>query len=776
MTLPPIPGRMRARLTRFDGSSEADAILVDLPFEGQDRIDADFHGGRWEIEPTLDVAAGAPADGTAETKAGATLEGLIRFRLSAGQASETSVALEWEVTPWSQDVYVLIPAAAYNGNRYPCRPYAYPPMVHEPGDIGPQAPTLVTDVPRLAVEPQTPSSLQLRSGDAATPCIGFYDPATGRAAILLTEQGGALGDHGLAVVESAARDSVVLRVEAPGVRRETLYKSCTTSVPSWDRGAEWTEGTDVEIRYRIYLFEADEVQALFDRLLSVRRDLSGPVTLAHELPFSAAWKIIEEKHHRENWCDEGYFRVGTHEAADSSRFQDWQTGWVGGGMVPFPMLIAGDARSRERALSNVAWMFETAQLPAGFFHAVRHRGVAFGDGFGLPGTGRWYMVRKQADALYFLAKTFVLLETDSRLPSPPDSWREGVRLLADTLSATVTRCGELGQYLDCETGELVVGGSTAAAIAPAALALTGQLLGEARYVETGARLARRLDDRDVRFGVTTGGPGEILKCPDSESAFAMLESFVVLFEVTGEAHWVARAKAMAAQCATWCHSYDFVFPAESWFGRLGMKTTGSVWANVQNKHSAPGICTFSGDSLLKLFRATGDRTFLELIRETSHNITQYMSREDRQVGDPGAMRPGYICERVNTSDWEGPQNVGGSLFGSCWPEVSLMLTAVELPGIYVQPDVGFVCVFDHMDTGAMERKGNAAVLSVRNPTAFDAQVRVFSEHSLRASEPLGQGAALRWPVIDIPAGATRELVFDASTGRLTPPEKERSDV
>lgn len=768
MTMSSIPGRLRARLTRFDGSSEADALLLDLPFDGPNRVEADFRGGRWEIEPTLDVAAG--------TTAGTTIEGLIRFRLAAGHASETAVALEWEVTPWSQDVYVLVPAAAYNGNRYPCRPYAYPPMVHEPGDIGPNAPVLVTDVPRLAAEPQTPSSMQLRTGDAATPCIGFYDPETRRAGILLTEQGGALGDHGLAVIESAARDSAVLRVEAPGVRRETLYRSCKTSVPSWDRGAEWTEGTDVEIRYRIYLFEADEVQTLFDRLLSVRRDLSGPVTLAHELPFSAAWKIVEAKYHRENWCDEGYFRVGTHEAAEESRFQDWQTGWVGGGMVPFPMLIAGDARSRDRALANIAWMFETAQLPAGFFHAVRHRGVAFGDGFGVPGTGRWYMVRKQADALYFLAKTLTLLEADSRLPSPPGSWRDGVRLLADTLCATVARSGELGQYLDCETGGLVVDGSTAAAIAPAALALTGAFLGEARYVETAAKLARTLDDRDVRSGVTTGGPGEILKCPDSESAFAMLESFVVLFEVTGEAHWVARAKAMAAQCATWCHSYDFAFPAESWFARLGMRTTGSVWANVQNKHSAPGICTLSGDSLFKLFRATGDQTYLELIRETAHNLTQYMSRKDRQVGDPGVMRPGYICERVNTSDWEGLQNVGGSLFGSCWPEVSLMLTTVEIPGLYVQPDVGFHCVFDHLETGAVKRQGNTAALSVRNPTAFDAQVRVFSEHSSRAREPLGQAAALAWPVIDIPAGATREIVFNAETGRVTLPEEEISDV
>jgi hypothetical protein len=47
-----------------------------------------------------------------------------------------------------------------------------------------------------------------------------------------------------------------------------------------------------------------------------------------------------------------------------------------------------------------------------------------------------------------------------------------------------------------------------------------------------------------------------------------------------------------------------------------------------------------------------------------------------------------MCERVNFSDWEGRENIGGTLFGSCRPEDSLSLTAAGLPGIYVQPDTG----------------------------------------------------------------------------------------
>src|SRR5262249_24736306 len=135
----------------------------------------------------------------------------------------------------------------------------------------------------------------------------------------------------------------------------------------------------------------------------------------------------------------------------------------------------------------------------------------------------------------------------------------------------------------------------------------------------------------VQKGFSTGGPGEILQCPDSESAFGLLESFVVLYEVTGDSQWLARARDMAHQCMTWCQSYDFQFQAQNMFGKLGYRTAGSVWANVQNKHDAPGICTLSGDSLFKLYRYTGDRRYLELIQEMAHNLPTYTSRADKPI-------------------------------------------------------------------------------------------------------------------------------------------------
>src|SRR5260370_5059067 len=102
----------------------------------------------------------------------------------------------------------------------------------------------------------------------------------------------------------------------------------------------------------------------------------------------------------------------------------------------------------------------------------------------------------------------------------------------------------------------------------------------------------------VKVGLSTGGPGDICQCPDSESSVGLLESCVVLYEMSGNRKWLQYASEMAHQCATWMVSYDFQFPEHSLFGRLGMHSAGAVFANAQNKHGAPGICTLSGSSLL----------------------------------------------------------------------------------------------------------------------------------------------------------------------------------
>ena len=740
-------------LTHWLGGLDAEIALQVTQYDGarQTRLRRGPAGtlevseSRWECSLTASAVPNRPdaVDVTAQ------------FRLTEGTAEQMSVGVCLTFGRWSRERYVCLPAAAYAGNRFESRPIPYAPML-PPADRGEHVPAIISDVPRLnAGEGQ--SRLQQLTRDLATPAVGIFDPEARRGFWLLTDPKTRLGDGGIDLEESEDRTAATLAVTAPGVREGLRYAGNSFSKPSEDRGADFAAGDEVTLRLRLFAFDCPDIPALFDRFVAVRTDLTGAGTAKHGLPFSAAWAIQEEKYNRDNWTEDGggYYAVGQRE----NIYQSWQVGWVGGLMATHPLLMLGSALSQERARRTFDFLFAGGQGASGFFYGIGDGTRWYGDDFLNPDDPRPHLIRKSADALYFLLKQFDLLEKQGQ--SVPAHWETGARRCAEAFVRLWDTHRQFGQFVDADTGAVLIGGSTSAGIAPAGLALAAQRYGNAECLRVASAAAAQFYERDVLGGVTTGGPGEILQCPDSESAFGLLESFVVLHEVTGERRWADDAEDMARQCASWCVPYDWPFPPESLFGRMDMQAAGSVWANVQNKHSAPGICTLSGDSLWKLFRATGDRLYLDMLRETAHNITQYLSRSDRPVGD---MPSGWMNERVNLSDWD--DNVGGIFCGSCWCEVSCLLTYAEVPGLYVQPDTGLVAAFDHIDVEAEGREEDSLRLRVSNPTAFPAEVRVYAETSAQAARPLGQNALYGCPVLTLEPGAVRTIMVTPKTEEL----------
>jgi hypothetical protein len=674
---------------------------------------------------------------------------VLNFKVVAGSPQNHAVGVRICLNGWSIDNYVLIPAALYNGNRFQSRHLDYPPLLSDHKDIGPNVPTIITDVPRLSIS-EGPSKVQLLAGDMSTPAIGFYSPKTQEGYWLLTDQRTNLGDTGLGIEESANRDRAYITLTAPHVREEYKYRGCTTTYPSDDHGVDFQPGQEVSLRFRTYEFPCSRIQCLFDRFVDIRKDLSGEVRLYHQLPFSAAWKIQEEKY-RYNWVDSGgYYSVGMRQ----DRYEDWQPGWVGGLMVTYPLLIEGDDTSRTRVLKNFDFVFPGGTGPSGYLRGIEHEGKWYSDGFEKPHAAKWVMSRKSADVLYFMVKQLMLLDARPECQKTSSRWKEGTRRCADALVGTWNKFGQFGQFVDIDTGDVIVGGSTAAGLAPAGLALAAGYFNEPEYMRVATASADSYYAHYVSRGVSTGGPGEICQCPDSESSFSLLESFVVLYEVSGDQKWLRYAVEMAHQCATWMVSYDFQFPTNTLFGRLGMHSAGAVFANAQNKHGAPGICTLSGCSLFKLYRYTGRKLYLEMIQELAHNLTQYLSRSDRPIAE---MPAGWMNERVELSDWQEP--IGEIFYESTWPEVSNMLTYVEVPGLYVQPDTGFFCAIDHIDVSVSEQTGKELTLTLANPTQFDASVKVMCENSNEAKKILGANYFVDCPRISLRAGSRRIVTF-----------------
>lgn len=573
------------------------------------------------------------------------------------------------------DNYVFIPACCYAGNQFRVLKYGYPPMFR-PEDGGVDMPNTISDVPRL--ESDGSGKIEVSTGDAATPCVGVYSATEGRGVLVFTVQEIDGKNIGLAY------EAGEIRLTWPA-KRELDYRMCRT----FAHGRPW-EDRPAEIPYQVLDFPCGSLAEFYRVFFENRKIMGMDATRPEVLPFDRQFSIQRDKFNTMNWHEElGIYMVGT----DRGHFQVWQPGWVGGGMSGYALMKLGGETEAERAMRTLDFLFST-QLESGLYPGVvDNEGKTFGDGFSVVGAEDWHLIRKSADVLYFLFKHFRLME-ERGIEIPPHFVR-GAKRNADAFARLFDRYGQFGQFVDHHTGEIRVGGSTSAGTAPAGLAEAYRFFGDPAYLRVAKASARYFYQNFLSKGYTSGGPGEMLQCVDSESAFGLLESFVVLYEVTGEAEWLAYARECAHYCASWVVSYNYKFPAASEFGRHGMKSVGSVFANLQNKHAAPGICTLSGDSLLKLWRWTEDPLYLELIRDIALTIGQYLSTDEnpiydwgltpaqRDSGDPAILEPhrtpqGFINERVNLSDWEGDSCIGGVFHGSCWSETSNLLTLAEV--------------------------------------------------------------------------------------------------
>ncbi len=661
------------------------------------------------------------------------------FQLTNGVAKDAGVSVNFSFKNWDPDNYIIMPAAAYRGNKFEVRKYSYPPFFKK-GEYDANKPITITDIPRLNKH-SGDSKMELTTGDLSTPAVGVYFPEINKGLWILTEQTSRFGNYGLTFKENKNRTEAEFSISAPCVREKWYRFGAIRLTNSEETGAAWKEGDKVSIKCKVFVFDDIQSPAELNAQFLAIRKLAGHSGRVDQLPFSKAFGIMEENENRENWDKNlGYYTLG-----GNGWNTNWQLGWVGGCIVTHPLALIGSTVSQKRAFTNYNTIITKTQAQSGFYYSCGNGKGWCSDCFSKPFPDNLLLLRKNADALYYFHKYILAQKTIDPEWKIPEEWKEPLQKLANAFTTLWKRYGQFGQFIDMETGGIKIGKTNSAAMAIGGLALTWQLDKNPEYLQIAKEAARYYYREFINRGLTCGGPSEILQNNDSESSFATLESFVTLYEVTGEKEWLEYAEDAAALSATWVVSYDYQFPPSSLFGRLDMKTTGAVWASTQNKHAAPGICTLSGDCLFKLYRFTGNDLYLNLIGDIAHNIMQYISRTDRPIA---SQHPGWVNERVNMSDWEGKDKVGEIFKGNTWAEVSAMLTVAEIPGIYVDLTKNKLFVFDHVK---VTLKGNR--LYITNPTKFDAEVRIFVDKN--PSKPYPQGFISTCPRVLIRAGETK---------------------
>ena len=733
-----LQGKMSFQIYQYDGNKIKEKHAVNVSgktglYTGNLNID----GSRWKCA----VINGATAeDGSSDLK--------VTFSLEKGSLSSAGVAVAFDFNKWSEKNYLLIPAAVYNGNRFRVVNSGY--MAPYPkSDYGNKhASLLFSDCPRLSFEPGKASKIELLTGNASTPGICFFSPGLQRGFILLTDQKTRFGNSGMFVEENAGRNEARFIISAPGVRERIADFGRFRN--SGDSGADWKGGDEIVLHFRLYSFPAGSVPSLLKKFMAVRKSFTGPNHPNNIVPFSAVTHFTTDFEDAQRWYEDS-----TGSFYRSSNNNIFQLGWAGGLQNTFPHLALGDSLHRDHVFKNINLVVSKMQGKSGYFFGFFDHDNFLSDRDSIPNAA---MVRKNSDVLFWLVKHFLLLKAQGGDVLIKHEWEQAAKKLARAFVKTWKENGQFGQYVNPVTGKVIIFNSTAGAIAPAGLALASVYFHKPEYLEVAKASAMYFYNQYViKLGLTGGCCGDILQDADAETAFGLLESMMALYFTTGDKQWLSRAKVEADLCATWTLSYDEEFPPGSTLNTLHAHVAGAVFASVQNKHAAPGICTSSGDYLFKLYRATGDRCYADLLRDIVHAHAEVMEIPGRHTT---GMAPGSSMERIQPTDADGEEAIGQILHSSnTWTETNGMLMALEIPSVYLRMDKNEMYIFDAIKVETIKRDAGGVTLRISNPCRFGASVSIFSENGQQAERPLRYTAFLKWPKIGIQPGETKTILI-----------------
>lgn len=670
---------------------------------------------------------------------------LFVFRFKAlKDMPESGVAVAFDQYNWTSDNYVMIPASVYNGNRQRIVNRRYATGI-DPSDYNmPDLALTSNPIPQLSPDFGSQSRLEISVCNTASPIIAILDRQKDEGILLLTDQGierdGQTIDHGLIVEEALDRSIASFVVSAPGVREKKPEFIGFSRSP--DRGLKIRRGDEITIRVTRLTYPCRNVPDLLEHFMHNRKRHIKCAPPRNLIPMSEVLSIMNRN------IDMRYFKN------DSVEFYrpetaDWMSyGWIGGLINTYPMLALGDNEHLRRVACTFNFALPRAKGKSGYYYdillpdgKVLNRDAAAV----VPGIT---VTRRNADVLYWMIKQFNLMKSMGNGNLIRKQWEDDVQRLADAFVKTWDEEGTWGNYLYVETGKVAIFNTTSGAMAIGGLALAAEYYKQPDYLRVAEESAGDLYRQYAIRGFTSGGCGDILQNSDSETAVALMTSLMTLYEITGKASYLRQSRDLANLCATWTVSFDYQLPENTPLAKLGANLTGAVWASTQNKHGAPGFCTQSGDALFKLYRATGDTLYAELLRDIIHAHAE------------GIQPNGKITERLTycDADQRGSRADG---WETGWNETNGALMALEIPGIYIRADLGNIYVFDHVEAKIIKNNSHKLALRIYNPTKYDAEITIFIENSKAAAKPLGDNSFLKWnDKIKIKAGETICYILD----------------
>jgi hypothetical protein len=631
----------------------------------------------------------------------------FRYKLVEGDAENVflshSIAPDLAATP--EGTYVFMPGLLYDGNTKSIPDGEIPRLI--------EADQFQVDTPVLSL---------------STPLTMLYEKASGMTLVTRTEVESGLGPSGFSYAMRPGQHQ--LAVVTPLYRERHFrghhYDDCTPA------GANVTHGDTFNVTVYHMAAHYAALPELFAAYQALREP--APFQRTPRLPMSEAANVIEKNFNVVNWCQEGFYINASPPDYDPAKKgceslpTDWDliTGWCAGAITGYALLKVGDEQSHPRAVTMIDLIADGGVSPSGLFWSN------YGRGQWDKGNARIAMnqhMRMPADATFFILKSIALEKSRGR---EHPAWVRAVECNLDAFLKLWRDNRDFGHFVNRETLKIEQTGSAAGALCIAALALGANLPHGKEYLAAAEEAAEAYYHRYVETGWLVGGPLDIGIAPDSESATAMLESFVTLYEAARNPKYLEYAQVAADILSSWVVAYNAPFPEGTDCDRIKLQTVGGVLANTRNHHIGPTMATSSGDMFLRLYRYTGKAVYLRVLQEVVSGLPQYLCYAPGQFDE---MQVGMMSEQYNMTDELGTR---GHIWqvNAGWGATGLLLSYGALPSVYVDRKRRDVAVFDQLTASA---DFSANRLDIMNETPFEARVSVATEADHRTEFVLPSG-------------------------------------
>lgn len=492
---------------------------------------------------------------------------------------------------------------------------------------------------------------------------------------LCGDESGPLGLTGLGF--AGRGEDATIWLDMPYREEPVRYVGLPEPFPPQVRHAVWEPGRAVRIRYQIRV--ADPGPHAYDPFLRAmyrRRQEAAPLRpwMGVERAARLTAEGLTRWHFRRVGEGESAVAILAETAAfdrelgdgrgGSADREDMHVAWVSGAPWSAALLRYGRLHGDSAAVEAGVAVLDTIASglsPSGTFWGEWRAGRGWTGGWNPSG---WLHARTVSEATLFLLRA-VRDERAAGILHP--AWEAAAGSSLSFAAAHQREDGNLGLYYHPQTGEVKEWG-TAAGLPWIAAFLLGAQSSDVPEWRHAATRAGRYYARFVEGAFIHGAVEDVPSGPSSEDGYAAVMAYVALHEADPAGGWLHLARRAADWTMTFRYAYNVRFPDETLLGAYDFRSRGADQASSCNQHlHAYGLICLP--EMLALWRATGDRYYLERSVDNLACFLQLVARDD---GDFNARR-GMVSERYYQTDCFGPP--GGLLTLSHAWSVGVLLHA-----------------------------------------------------------------------------------------------------